>query len=568
MEEGRIEENPWEDPNITDTRMEPDTTLYATPNLKRTPTKLCDIRGKASAIYMGIAIVNFHHIHGPEVEYVKWKENNPKNQPNIIEQWPYLPFQALPDGAHSFEESFSLFTLKHNAFSEPPDTIFAVSCTRQIKSSDLIEKERDVTRSSVQKSIVILLKEPVCGIIQEKLSIVTKSFFEQRNFNDKSIIDILHGSLCDFYKEDVNCVEESDFTTGLVPQRVIEVFEKNTLVILKAMILEKRVVFYSKNSSKLCNFQMCLISLIPNLINTLHDSGSPAFDTYSKLLKPATSFQSCDRNSVLKFAGMPLQIFGLGGMFNPYCPLQHFESLSDCKFYTVGSSNAMILNMKSKLADVFVNIDDAIVEIVSKSLENALSLTGLDKKWMSRLRESVARYGNTADFKGNDDYIRNQFEDYLLGLASTVKFESFLEKSGGLKTDYNDFDTDQIRHFNKDFVKQWKDTRNYDLFNQVTDDHIFDVFEPKHIFFNFELKSSFASRIQEFYKKSTAPKTALQSDKSKNIPKKGNNKDCSNIDSYGDATQSNEPINNEDESRLSVNPTKLWNWYTSRRKGV
>ncbi len=65
-----------------------------------------------------------------------------------------LPFLALPDGAHLREEDYSYFHLLLPSIAK--GTIFGVSCNRQIQADQLINKGKDVTRSTVQKAIVVL----------------------------------------------------------------------------------------------------------------------------------------------------------------------------------------------------------------------------------------------------------------------------------------------------------------------------------------------------------------------------------------------------------------------------
>lgn len=56
--------------------------------------------------------------------------------------------------------------------------------------------------------------------------------------------------------------------------------------------------------------QFSLISLIPGLIRNLQDCADPDLDYYeTKLVKP-TSLKTSDRNSLLAYMGLPLQIFG------------------------------------------------------------------------------------------------------------------------------------------------------------------------------------------------------------------------------------------------------------------
>lgn len=79
-------------------------------------------------------------------------------------------------------EDFSYFTLRRNATdTEPATSLFGISCTRQIDSNSLINRPPDVTRSTVQKAVVVVTDSPqYFGQLREKLSIVTSAWFAQR----------------------------------------------------------------------------------------------------------------------------------------------------------------------------------------------------------------------------------------------------------------------------------------------------------------------------------------------------------------------------------------------------
>ena len=56
--------------------------------------------------------------------------------------------------------------------------------------------------------------------------------------------------------------------------------------------------------------QFSLISLIPGLIRNLQDCADPDLENYEKQMVKPTSLKSSDRNSLLTYMGLPLQIFG------------------------------------------------------------------------------------------------------------------------------------------------------------------------------------------------------------------------------------------------------------------
>ena len=84
--------------------------------------------------------------------------------------------------SRSFSEDFSYFTLRKKGTADSPGTsLFGMSCTRQLDAKELLERPDDVTRSTVQKSVVVVAESPhVFPGWREKLSLVTKAWFMQR----------------------------------------------------------------------------------------------------------------------------------------------------------------------------------------------------------------------------------------------------------------------------------------------------------------------------------------------------------------------------------------------------
>lgn len=112
----------------------------------------------------GVCLVGFDHALGPTIEW----GSTPELMSNS-ELQKQLPFLALPDGAHLREEDYSYFHLLLPSIA-PGQTIFGVSCNRQIQADQLINKGKDVTRSTVQKAIVVLAsKVSTCHIFVPSL---------------------------------------------------------------------------------------------------------------------------------------------------------------------------------------------------------------------------------------------------------------------------------------------------------------------------------------------------------------------------------------------------------------
>jgi hypothetical protein len=60
---------------------------------------------------------------------------------------------------------------------------------------DLINVSVEVTRTKVQKSVVVLATKPVLGSARSKLGMVTQAFFAQRDFTQLSILQALYENL-------------------------------------------------------------------------------------------------------------------------------------------------------------------------------------------------------------------------------------------------------------------------------------------------------------------------------------------------------------------------------------
>lgn len=106
---------------------------------------------------------------------------------------------ALSDGVHTMVEDYSYFTLLNKAPStttseqpaeseenkeyqaQPGDTsLFGIACTRQIRSDRLKRRSADVTRSSVQKAVVLIVKDVKgLGELRTRLGMVTEAWFAQ-----------------------------------------------------------------------------------------------------------------------------------------------------------------------------------------------------------------------------------------------------------------------------------------------------------------------------------------------------------------------------------------------------
>ncbi|KAF3093853.1 late secretory pathway protein avl9 [Orbilia oligospora] len=455
-----------------------------------------------------VSIVGFHHAKGPDVEH--WFGGDEDLDDVCTDaEWPFFPFMALCDGSHSFEQDFSYFTLKREARGDrPASSLFGISCTMQLDSRLLKERSAEVTRSTVQKAVVVITDSPVYfGHLREQLVMVTSAWFAQRNFDDLEIIKKFRESLVRSI-----CGRDDGFDReaylGLSLREFIYRFRHNALVLFKCALLQPKMLFFSsKSCEKLCMTQFALVSLIPGLLEKLQDASDPELNDYEETREKAVDLKTSDRHSLLAYMGCPLQIFGKGSLFGPYTPLQQLDMLADqhTKSYIVGSTNSLLLQQKDRYSDIIVNLDDLSLNITSSSLRAALTLTPADKRWINSLSQTVVDSWDENDpsrpktmaFTGSEDFIRMQFEEYILALLSSVKYSTYVERHADDAILLAEVDGDPSADFGVDWVHHWKTTENYRIFEKFTEDNIFDVIPPRHVYAGARAYEDLTRRINQ-----------------------------------------------------------------------
>ncbi|KAJ6091310.1 hypothetical protein N7467_003279 [Penicillium canescens] len=441
-----------------------------------------------------VLVIDFHHARGPEIEHCIADEGT---DPAVENDWSLLPFMALSDGAHLSTEEFSYFTLcRKESDTLPATSLFGIACSRQLDSSLLTNRPPDVTRSTVQKAVVVVTDTPQrVGQLREKLSVVTSAWFAQCEFSDIDILKKFREGLVISLSNDDG---PKDQNLGLSLREMIHEFKYQTLVLFKGLLLQPKMLFFGTRCERLCMIQFSLISLIPGLINSLQDCADPSFDTYSQTVEKPTSLKTSDRSSLLAYMGLPLQIFGKGSMFGPYTPLQLLDLLADdgTKSYVVGSTNSLLLQQKDRYSDILINLDEDSIVINSPSLRTALALSAADRRWIDLLTQIVndtwdeehPSRPKTLGFMGSEEFIRLQFEEYLLALLSSMKYHEELSscttgESNRSRTQLQNFNIegDPAIDFNMEFLTQWQTTSNYAMFSRLTSDALlFSITEPRH----------------------------------------------------------------------------------------
>ncbi|MEE6465650.1 hypothetical protein FKM82_006635 [Ascaphus truei] len=211
-----------------------------------------------------IVVVGFHHKKGCQVEfsYPPLIPGEGHDSHVLPEEWKYLPFLALPDGAHNFQEDTVFFHLPPR--SGDRRTVYGVSCYRQIEAKALKVRLADVTRETVQKSVCVLSQLPLYGLLQAKLQLITHAYFEEKDFSQISILKELYEHMNGSLGGSV--LEGSQLYLGLSPRDLILQFRHKVLILFKLILLEKRVLFYVSPVNRLVGALMTVLSLYPGML--------------------------------------------------------------------------------------------------------------------------------------------------------------------------------------------------------------------------------------------------------------------------------------------------------------
>ncbi|XP_055389654.1 late secretory pathway protein AVL9 homolog [Condylostylus longicornis] len=210
-----------------------------------------------------IIVVGFHHKKGCQVEFshpplipgTEGKNECPSG-------WKYFPTLALPDGSHNFMNDTVFFNLP--SLNDPSESIYGISCYRQIPVEKLKIRTADVTRSTVQKSVCVLASLPIYGYIEVKLSCIADAFFDQGDF---ACTDILVKAYCNLN----SClltetIPMRHFDVGLSLRDIVLKWKHKILILFKLYLLQKRVVCFGSPVRSMCTLIIGIASLYPRLI--------------------------------------------------------------------------------------------------------------------------------------------------------------------------------------------------------------------------------------------------------------------------------------------------------------
>ena len=144
------------------------------------------------------------------------------------------------------------------------------SCIHSI-CQKLRHRPSNITRGTVQKSVVVMSRLPLYGLIGAKLQTITHLYFKELDFSKVSLLEETYHSLN--AQLNYNLMKSCELYAGLTPRLLVINFEHKIVLLFKLLLLERKVLFYKSPVKELCVSILSLCSLMPALIEEgLHNS--------------------------------------------------------------------------------------------------------------------------------------------------------------------------------------------------------------------------------------------------------------------------------------------------------
>lgn len=226
----------------------------------------------------------------------------------LPDEWSFLPLMALPDGVHDQSEDLVFFTL-------PPD-VHCVSCFRQTQANDVkthsaasaLSYDKGVAaRGSVQKSVVLLCRRPLYGVLADRLIPAVRAYFDQADFAHTSVLSSLFHSL-NVSLSRPSLSHPDTLFHGLDLRSILRRLGPQALALIKLILLERRIIIYSQPVNHASNAVIAFASIFQGALDTIAPNAPPLDtpETCVSLGLPLALFSSQDRIVLQPYAPLPL----------------------------------------------------------------------------------------------------------------------------------------------------------------------------------------------------------------------------------------------------------------------
>ena len=128
--------------------------------------------------------------------------------------------------------------------------------------------------------MVAILCQPFYGLVEYKLELVTKVYFNQRDFSQTQV---LQDSFHNINRQlNPSIIDSPELLTGFSVRALFNRFGSQVIVLFKLLMLEKKTIFISSPIRGLSSSILTLCSLIPGLIQVGLEHSSIPFNVKSK----------------------------------------------------------------------------------------------------------------------------------------------------------------------------------------------------------------------------------------------------------------------------------------------
>ncbi|KAK8834027.1 late secretory pathway protein avl9 [Tritrichomonas musculus] len=296
------------------------------------------------------------------------------DEPYVADWKQGLPFIAIPDKADKAHTSVIQFTLPEP--SRPCGCVFGIAAYRGIDTTDLQNKEKSFFRNQVQKALCVISSVPLFGELEQPLKDALFKHFDSLVENLDSIFNQLN-ELC----------KNSIPFSGIAYMSLFQSLRQDVLLIIRAVLLQKRILFFADNSEIVSKMIVAIASLLPGY---LYDSDFP----FTFLEKGSGRYT-----------------------FAPYVPLQYSETLnhSGAKSSLMGTCSELFMEEKVVKYDILVNCRTYPATITGETSD--VKLQENEEKWM----KGVLSYLKTNWNKDESlPFIREKFTIWMNSLITTI----------------------------------------------------------------------------------------------------------------------------------------------------
>ncbi|CAH8481942.1 unnamed protein product [Schistosoma guineensis] len=217
---------------------------------------------------LNLVLIGFHHRKGSVVELVYPSLSCDGSDPtHLPHPWRHLPALAIADGAHNYTKDCTYFSLP--SIEKKDVAVFGIACYRQADSASYVQPNPEITRNTVQKSLVVLSRFPLFSFIAHHLTTIIDNLFKSKGFTPESLQNSYEqlSHFVDTVLGDPVSYQDALFY-NLSASNFVRVYKRDALCLFKLLLLERRILFTGDSGGTLSNWMLTLLSLYPDMLRS------------------------------------------------------------------------------------------------------------------------------------------------------------------------------------------------------------------------------------------------------------------------------------------------------------